>query len=64
MDTTKIIADLRAERNRIDQAVSALESLTGISAKGGSSFEFGANKPTRGRRRTMCSRQETYLGSS
>jgi hypothetical protein len=29
MDTNKVLSDLRAERNRIDQAISALEALDG-----------------------------------
>ncbi len=62
MDTTRILADLRAERNRIDQAISALESLaaTGTAAnrghakpKGGTIFQVGANRPSRPGRRTM-----------
>lgn len=62
METTRILADLRAERTRIDQAISALESLaaTGTAAnrelarpKGGTNFQFGANIPSRPGRRTM-----------
>jgi hypothetical protein len=32
MDTRQILTDLRTERNRIDQAISALESLAGIAS--------------------------------
>ena len=53
MDTSKIIANLRAELNRLEKAIAAVESLTGISAKGGTTFGFGANRPTRGGRRQM-----------
>lgn len=30
MDTTKVIADLRAQRERLNQAIAALEALDGI----------------------------------
>jgi hypothetical protein len=51
MDTNKILAELRTERDRIDQAIAALEGLDNAASpqtkapKGGASFEFGANKP-------------------
>lgn len=32
MDTRQILADLRAERSRIDQAIAALETLSGVAA--------------------------------
>ena len=32
MDTRQILSDLRTERDRIDQAISALESLAGIAS--------------------------------
>ena len=35
MDTTKILTDLRAERDRLDQAIAALEGLSGSSSLGG-----------------------------
>jgi hypothetical protein len=35
MDTSKILTDLRAERDRIDQAITALESLGGAKPLGG-----------------------------
>jgi len=33
MDTNRILADLRAERNRIDRAITALEALNGTAAR-------------------------------
>jgi hypothetical protein len=33
MDTSKILVQLRSERERIDQAIQALESLDGISTR-------------------------------
>ena len=35
MDTSKIITELRAERDRLDQAITALESLGGAKPLGG-----------------------------
>jgi hypothetical protein len=35
MDTNRILAELRSERNRIDQAISALEALASPVARGG-----------------------------
>jgi hypothetical protein len=46
MDTSKIITELRAELNRLEKAIAAVESLTGVGAKGGDTFEFGANEPS------------------
>jgi len=43
MNTTKIIADLRAERDRIDAAIRALEALEGTSP---SPRGQGSNKAT------------------
>jgi hypothetical protein len=47
MNLTAILADLKSERQRIETAITALEALDGTSPKpkGGTSFEFGANKP-------------------
>jgi len=33
MDTNRILADLRAERNRIDRAITALEALDGTGSR-------------------------------
>ena len=33
MDTNRILADLRAERTRIDRAITALEALDGVEAR-------------------------------
>jgi|SRR5271154_4833475 len=33
MDTNRILADLQAERNRIDRAITALEALNGTGAR-------------------------------
>jgi len=33
MDTSKILVQLRSERERIDQAIQALESLDGVSTR-------------------------------
>jgi len=55
MDTEQILTDLRAERDRIEQAIAALERLDSTSTpkpgrpKGGTTFEFEANKTGRGR---------------
>ncbi len=53
MDIRRILADLRAERDRIDQAISALEALgaTGRrSARRGATLTTGAIRPPRKRR--------------
>ena len=52
MDTTRILADLRADRDRIERAIAAIEALD----KEGSSTTraarpSGASSPARGRRR-------------
>ncbi|MGA3210230.1 MAG: hypothetical protein ABSD20_02930 [Terriglobales bacterium] len=49
MDTRQILADLRAERDRIDQAIVALETLSGIAAP----FRDGAGMPRKGGARHM-----------
>jgi hypothetical protein len=41
MDTAQILADLRAQRNRIDDAITALEALNGTKPLGN-----GHNLPT------------------
>jgi hypothetical protein len=58
MDIDQLLSELRTERDRVDQAIAALEALDNAPVpgmgrpKGGTSFEFGASKPTgRGPRR-------------
>ncbi len=59
MDIKSILTELKAERTRIDRAITALEALNGVTResgkpKGGTSFEFGANvSKDRGGRRKM-----------
>lgn len=56
MDTNRILADLRAERDRVNQAISALESLgaTGSSVprrgRPPGAARKSASAPSRGRR--------------
>jgi hypothetical protein len=63
MDTHRILSGLRAELNRLNQAIAALEGLDSAPVakpgrpKGGTTFEFGANKPTgRGRHLSAAGR--------
>ena len=63
MDTTSILNQLKQEQTRLDVAIAALEALGGSATpklgrpKGGTSFEFGANKPTgRGRQLSAAGR--------
>ncbi len=62
MDTRKILAELRAERTRIDQAIAAIESL-GTGSKGArrgpatSSSQSAPQKPHRRRRLTAAGRK-------
>ena len=55
MDTRRILSDLRAERQRIDQAISALESLDGAAPRTGRRGRppAAAAAPGRRRRRRM-----------
>lgn len=54
MDTRRILSDLRAERQRIDQAISALESLDGAAPRGRRGRPpAAAAAPGRRRRRRM-----------
>lgn len=55
MDTRRILSDLRAERQRLDQAISALESLDGAAPRGrrGRPPAAAAAQPGRRRRRRM-----------
>jgi hypothetical protein len=50
MDTNRILAELRSERDRIDQAISALEALDSFPARGSRKF---TGKSRRGGRRHM-----------
>jgi hypothetical protein len=55
MDTSKILTDLRSERNRIDQAIAALEALNGTRAsthttRRSFASTAPATKPTRRRK--------------
>jgi hypothetical protein len=56
MDTSKILSELRAERDRIHKAIAALEALEGTSArprtarKSAASASAGQSAPKRGRR--------------
>ena len=49
MDTRKILSDLRSERNRIDRAIAAVESLNNNT--GNSNGRRGGTATKRGRRR-------------
>ena len=59
MNTKAIFGELKQDRNRLDRAIAALEALGDAAAPrkpGGAkespiSFNFGANKPNRGRRK-------------
>lgn len=55
MDTNRILADLRAERERLDQAIAALEALTpgGTIVRRGRPAKAAAVKATRGGRRQI-----------
>ena len=56
MDTRKILAELRAERNRIEQAISAIEGLRKVnSARRSSATSSG--KPRRRRRLSAAARK-------
>jgi hypothetical protein len=53
MDTNRILTDLRAERDRIDQAINAIEALNGRAVRNAATFQGGStprvNQPTNGR---------------
>jgi hypothetical protein len=51
METQRIIADLRAERGRINVAIAALEALDGTGRRRGRPAGSTAGPPKRGRRR-------------
>jgi len=42
MDTSRILTDLRAERDRIDRAISALEALNGNAVRNAAAFQRGS----------------------
>src|SRR5580658_1669366 len=42
MDTSRILTDLRAERDRIDQAINALEALNGKAVRNAATFQEGS----------------------
>ena len=51
MDTTRILTDLRAERDRIDQAINAIEALNGKAVRNAATLQKGStprvNQPTK-----------------
>ena len=53
MDTAQILADLRAQRNRIDDAITALEALNGTKPLGKPAATIDVNQASPTVRRTM-----------
>ena len=53
MDTAQILADLRAQRNRIDNAITALEALNGTKPLGKPAATLDVNQASPTVRRTM-----------
>ena len=53
MDTAQILADLRAQRNRIDDAITALEALNGTKPLGKAAATLDVNQASPTVRRTM-----------
>jgi hypothetical protein len=53
MDTAQILADLRAQRNRIDDAITALEALNGTKPLGKPAATLDVNQASPTVRRTM-----------
>src|SRR5579862_2933688 len=51
MDTSRILTDLRAERDRIDQAINAIEALNGRAVRNAATFQGRStprvNQPTK-----------------
>lgn len=64
MDTSKIIVDLKAERDRLDQAIAAIQALDNSVLKSeppkavATSFPYGANQPRVRRTMSLAARKK------
>ena len=61
MNIERILADLRTERQRIDSAIAALESLDGSTARRGRPAATTTASPVRRRRMSAAARKRISL---